>query len=77
MDEYTEDKLNRFQDLIRYQFKNPKILLQALTTPQYGNENKLLHYEILETLGDAVIKLIFSLKMYNRCRGTMNCALLL
>ncbi len=66
MDEYTEDKLNRFQDLIRYQFKNPKILLQALTTPQYGNENKLLHYEILETLGDAVIKLIFSLKMYNK-----------
>jgi len=62
MHKFTENKLNRFQDLISYQFKNPKILLQALTTPQYGNENKLPYYEILETLGDAVIKLIFSLK---------------
>lgn len=66
MHKYTEDKLNRFQALISYQFKNPKILLQALTTPQYGNENKLPHYDILETLGDAVIKLIFSLKLYNK-----------
>ena len=66
MDKITEDKLNRFQDLISYQFKNPKILLQALTTPRYGNENKLPHYDILETLGDAVIKLILSLKLYNK-----------
>jgi len=64
MHKYTEEKLNQFQVLINYQFKNPKILLQAITTPQYGNENKLPHYEILETLGDAVIKLIFSLKLY-------------
>jgi len=64
MHKYTEEKLNQFQALINYQFKNPKILLQAITTPQYGNENKLPHYEILETLGDAVIKLIFSLKLY-------------
>jgi len=64
MHKYIEEKLNRFQALINYQFKNPKILLQAITTPQYGNENKLPHYEILETLGDAVIKLIFSLKLY-------------
>ncbi|MHA1461043.1 MAG: ribonuclease III domain-containing protein [Promethearchaeota archaeon] len=66
MDKITEDKLNRFQDLISYQFKNPKMLLQALTTPRYGNENKLPHYDILETLGDAVIKLILSLKLYNK-----------
>ncbi len=66
MYKYTEDKLNRFQALISYQFKNPKMLLQALTTPQYGNENKLPHYEILETLGDAVIKLIFILKLYDK-----------
>ena len=64
MHKYTEEKLNQFQALINYQFKNPKILLQAITTPQYGNENKLPHYEILETLGDAMIKLIFSLKLY-------------
>jgi len=59
------DKLKLFQEFINYQFQNPEILLEALTTPQYGNENNLGHYEILETLGDAVIKLIFSLKIYN------------
>jgi len=65
MDEYIEDKLKQFQEYIRYQFKNPKLLLQALTTPQYGNENNMSHYEILENLGDSVIKLIFSMKLYN------------
>ena len=49
MHKYTEEKLNQFQVLINYQFKNPKILLQAITTPQYGNENKLPHYEILNS----------------------------
>jgi ribonuclease-3 len=66
MDKNIEDKLNQFQDFISYQFKKPKILLQALTTPLFGNENKVPHYEILETLGDAVIKLILSMKLYNK-----------
>jgi ribonuclease-3 len=65
MDKFTEEKLNKFQDLLNYRFNNPKILLQALTTPRYGNENNLPHYEILENLGDAVIKLIFSVRLYN------------
>ena len=65
MDEYIGDRLRRFQDDINYQFNNPNLLLQALTTPQYGNQNNLPHYEILENLGDSVIKLIFSLKLYN------------
>ena len=65
MDESIEDKLKRFQDYISYRFKNPNLLLQALTTPQYGNQKNLPHYEILENLGDSVIKLIFSLKLYN------------
>jgi len=66
MDKFTEEKLTQFQDFIDYQFNNPKMLLQALTTPQFGNEHNLPHYDILETLGDAVIKLILSLKLYNR-----------
>ena len=65
MDKTTEEKLNQFQDFICYQFINPNLLFQALTTPQFGNQNNLPHYEILESLGDAVIKLIFSLKLYN------------
>jgi ribonuclease-3 len=65
MDRTTEEKLTKFQDFISYQFKDPFLLFQALTTPQYGNQNHIPHYEILESLGDAVIKLIFSLKLYN------------
>ena len=62
---FIGDKLKLFQEDINYHFQNPEILIEALTTPLYGNENNLGHYEILETLGDAVIKLIFSLKIYN------------
>jgi dsRNA-specific ribonuclease len=61
-----DDKLKEFQKYIAYNFNNSDILLQALTTPQYGNEIGEPHYEILETLGDAVIKLIFSLKLFNK-----------
>ncbi|MFX1269744.1 MAG: ribonuclease III domain-containing protein, partial [Promethearchaeota archaeon] len=66
MKKQVELKLIGFQKFIDYKFNNSEILLQALTTPQFGNENDLPHYEILETLGDAVIKLIFSLKIYNK-----------
>lgn len=66
MDKVTEDILNQFQSLINYRFNNQKLLLQALTTPQFANEKKVPHYQILETLGDAIIKLIFSLKLYNK-----------
>ncbi|MHA1318257.1 MAG: ribonuclease III domain-containing protein [Promethearchaeota archaeon] len=65
MDKITEDILNQFQDFINYRFNKPEILLQALTTSQFANENKISSYQILETLGDAVIKLIISLKLYS------------
>jgi len=58
-------RIEKFQDFIKYKFKNQNLLLQALTTPMYGNEQGIPNYDILETLGDAVIKLIFSLKLYN------------
>jgi len=64
MDKITEDILDKFQDFINYRFNKPEILLQALTTSQFANEKKLPSYQILETLGDAVIKLIFSFKLY-------------
>jgi len=66
MDKVIEDTIGQFQDFINYRFNKPEMLLQALTTPQYANEKNILHYQILETLGDAVIKLIFSLKLYNK-----------
>ena len=64
MDKITEDILDQFQDFINYRFNKPEMLLQALTTSQFANEKKLPSYQILETLGDAVIKLIFSFKLY-------------
>jgi len=60
------EKLVRFQTLINYQFKDVNLLKQALTTPKLGNESGIPHYQVLETLGDAVIKLIFSLKLYKK-----------
>ena len=57
------DKLEEFQELIEYEFKNEELLIQSLTTPQLGNELGKPHYDFLETLGDAVIKIIFILKL--------------
>jgi len=62
----VSEKLNEFQRLINYNFKDEDLLKQALTTPKLGNELGIPHYEVLETLGDAVIKLIFSLQIYNK-----------
>ena len=58
-----KDRIIQFQKFIKYRFNNENLLIQALTTPQFGNENNSPSYEYLETLGDAVIKLIFILKM--------------
>ena len=66
MDKITENILDQFQDFINYSFNKPEMLLQALTTSQFANEKRIPSYQILETLGDAIIKLIFSLKLYIR-----------
>ena len=58
MEKFAEDILDQFQDFINYRFNKPEMLHQALTTTQFANEKGILHYQILETLGDAVIKLI-------------------
>jgi ribonuclease-3 len=66
MEKVTEDILREFQDFINYRFNKPEMLIQALTTSQFANEKNIPSYQILETLGDAVIKLIFSLKLYSK-----------
>ena len=65
MDKIENNKLKEFQEFVDYKFKNENLLIQALTTISFGNEIGRPNYDILETLGDAVIKLIFSLKIYN------------
>ena len=61
-----KDKLRDFQEFIDYKFQNEALLAQALTTPQLGNELGTANYEFFETLGDAVIKVIFILKLYRK-----------
>ena len=61
-----KEKIRKFQEFIDYKFKNEAYLVQSLTTPRFANETGELSYEFLETLGDAVIKLIFILKIYQK-----------
>lgn len=61
-----KEKVREFQDLIDFKFKNVELLIQALTTPRFANENGKPNYEFLEILGDAVIKIIFILKLYHQ-----------
>ena len=61
-----KEDIRKFQEFIDYTFKNEDYLVQSLTTPMLANETGKLSYEFLETLGDAVIKLIFILKIYQK-----------
>lgn len=58
------EKIEQFQELIDYKFNNEEFLIQALTTPQFGNEYNLPTYQFLEILGDSIVKIILILKMY-------------
>ncbi len=61
-----KEKLRKFQEFIDYKFNNEQLLVEALTTPRLGNELGKPDYEFLETLGDAVIKIVFILKLYHQ-----------
>ncbi len=57
-----------FEELIGYKFKDPMLLVRALTHTSYANELKINgygHYERLEFLGDAVLELVTSDYIYN------------
>ncbi len=59
-----KNNLEQLQIFLNYHFRDKNLLSQALTTPQLAHQKGLKDYEILETIGDAVIKLIFLLKKY-------------
>ncbi|MBD3196281.1 MAG: hypothetical protein GF317_14580 [Candidatus Lokiarchaeota archaeon] len=65
MDDIDFRNLKRFENKINYNFQNKSLILKALTTPEFAHEFGLADYEVLETIGDAVIKLVFILKKYN------------
>ncbi|HEC37620.1 MAG TPA: hypothetical protein ENI29_05245 [bacterium] len=58
------EKLREFQEFINYKFRDKELLTQSLTTPQLGKELDIPSYDFLETLGDAVIKTLLILKLY-------------
>lgn len=58
-----------FENIIKYNFKNKDLLLEALTHRSYLNENtkwELPHNERLEYLGDAVLELAVSESLFKK-----------
>lgn len=61
-------ELQQLQKSLKYQFKNPLLLEQALTHTSWANEHGLVefHNERLEFLGDAVLELFITEQLYRR-----------
>ncbi len=58
-----QESIESFEKMINYQFKNRKLIKQALTHSSFSNErryDKLKNNERLEFLGDAVLELVSS-----------------
>lgn len=61
----VEFPLGKLQDLIGYQFRNPQLLLEALTHSSYAQEvsGGVRDNEQLEFLGDAVLNFLVSVRL--------------
>ena len=58
-----------FEALLCHHFKNPSLLLEAITHSSYANENKCACNERLEFLGDAVLGITVSEYLFSRRPG--------
>jgi len=58
--------LDELQDKLGYRYKNPELLVRALTHSSYANERHMEHNERLEFLGDAVLELCISNVLFFR-----------
>lgn len=63
-DKGREELLRAFQKKLRYQFNNIDLLQEALTHSSYANENGVKFNERLEFLGDAVLELVTSNRLF-------------
>lgn len=63
-DKGREELLRAFQKKLRYQFNNIDLLQEALTHSSYANENGVKYNERLEFLGDAVLELVTSNRLF-------------
>lgn len=64
-----DNRLEEFQKIIGYNFKNPKLLYEALSHSSYANELKKKHChsnERLEFLGDSVLSIVVSDYIYKQ-----------
>ena len=53
--------ISKFEEIIKYKFKNKEYILEALTHSSYSNENKSYSFnERLEFLGDSVLGIVIS-----------------
>lgn len=63
----NQESIERFEEIIGYQFQNKNFIRQALSHSSYANEmrlSKLANNERLEFLGDAVLELMSSEYIY-------------
>lgn len=69
VDYMDNDRLKRLEKIIGYNFKDIKVLRQAITHRSFANENRVRHIkdnERLEFLGDAILDLIISRYLYDK-----------
>lgn len=60
--------MNPLEQRLKYKFRNPLLLAEALTHPSLGHETKRHHFDNqrLEFLGDAVLQLIFTEYLFDQ-----------
>ncbi len=63
-------KMTEFEKKLGYEFKNKKLLEQALTHSSYGNEQRVADNERLEFLGDSILGFVTAEYLYKRLKGT-------
>lgn len=64
--EISTDALHALQSEIHYEFEQVKLFVQALTHTSHANEHGDDHNERLEFLGDAVLELAISHKLFRK-----------
>jgi len=63
--------MNPLEARLRYKFRNPLLLAEALTHPSLGHETHRHHFDNqrLEFLGDAVLQLVFTEYLFEKFPG--------
>lgn len=56
--------VDKIEQILCYRFRNRKLLIQAFTHSSYSNENRCECNERLEFLGDSVLSVIISTKLF-------------